>query len=41
MNKINDKAVEKIFVTAMVFGLIVIVLQILTYTISGIINLIQ
>ena len=41
MNKINDKAVEKIFVTAMVFGLVVIVLQILTRTISGIINLIQ
>ena len=41
MNKINDKAVEKIFVAAMVLGLTVIVLQILTYTISGIINLIQ
>jgi len=41
MNKINDKAVERLFTIAMVFGLTVIVLQILTYTISGIINLIQ
>jgi hypothetical protein len=41
MNKMNDKAVERLFVVAMVFGLTVIVLQILTYTISGIINLIQ
>jgi len=41
MNKINDKAVERLFTITMVFGLTVIVLQILTYTISGIINLIQ
>ena len=37
----NDKAVERLFEIAMIFGLTVIVLQILLSTISGIINLIQ
>jgi len=39
MKKINDKAVETIFVVAATFGVLVIVLQILTRTISGIISL--
>jgi len=41
MNKMNDKAIERLFEIAMIFGLTIIVLQILLSTISGIINLIQ
>ena len=41
MNKMNDKAIERLFEIAMIFGLTVIVLQILLSTISGIINLTQ
>jgi hypothetical protein len=39
MRKINDKAVETIFVIAAALGVLIIVAQILIGTISGIINL--
>ena len=41
MKKLNDKAVETIFVVAAVFGVAVIVTQILIATISGAIHLFQ
>ena len=41
MRKLNDKAVETIFVVAAVFGVAVIVIQILITTISGVIRLFQ
>lgn len=41
MKKLNDKAVEAIFVVAAVFGVAVIVTQILITTISGVIRLFQ
>jgi hypothetical protein len=41
MRKINDKAVETLFTIAAVFGVLIIVFQILTRTIVGVINLFQ
>jgi hypothetical protein len=41
MKKINDKAVETVFTVAVVFGLSIIITQILITTIVGIINLFQ
>ena len=41
MKKLNDKAVEVIFVIAAVFGVAVIVSQILIIIISGVISLFQ
>jgi len=41
MKKINDKAVETVFTVAAVFGLSIIITQILITTIIGIINLFQ
>ena len=41
MKKINDKAVETIFVIAAALGVLVIVSQVLTVTIIGIIRLFQ
>lgn len=40
MNKINNKAVETLFVIAVALGVLVIVAQVMARTISGIINLI-
>jgi len=41
MKKINNKAVETVFTVAAVFGLSIIITQILITTIIGIINLFQ
>ena len=41
MNKINDKAVETIFVVAAALGVLIIVSQILAATVIGVIRLFQ
>jgi hypothetical protein len=41
MKKLNDKAVETIFVVAATLGVLIIVSQILTATIIGVIRLFQ